>query len=336
MSIKFLLSPPKTRCYTPPAFTDTKAFDPVRNIPLRHLTGIDRLTAPDRDALLTLAQDYAEKLAQGGTIEQTLKGRIVLHMFFENSTRTSTSFEIAAKRLGAEVVNWNAETSSLSKGESFADTVATLNAMRPDAIVIRHKDFGAPEFVASHVGCPVINAGDSWREHPTQALLDALTLRRHFGELKGRTIAICGDVAHSRVAASGILLLSQLGMTVRVIAPPLLLPKKFAAEVQVFETLESGLPGCDAVMMLRLQKERMHEGLVGSDAEYFRLYGLTQERLALANKGAVVMHPGPMNRNVEIADDVADDPARSLILKQVENGVPVRMAALKFLVAGNP
>ncbi len=299
---------------------------------MKHLTGIDRLEPGDRDAILHLAQDYADRLAAGESVAPVLRGRIVLHMFFENSTRTSTSFEIAAKRLGADVVAWAPETSSLSKGESFADTVSTLNAMRPDAVVIRHKEFGAPEFVANNVACPVINAGDSWREHPTQALLDALTLRQHFGDLKGRTIAICGDIAHSRVAASGIRLLSQMGMTVRVIAPKLLLPPKFPVPVQAFETLEDGLKGCDAVMMLRLQKERMQEGLIGSDAEFFRLYGLTQERLARANKGAVVLHPGPMNRNVEIADDVADDPERSLILKQVENGVPVRMAVLDLLM----
>jgi aspartate carbamoyltransferase catalytic subunit len=301
---------------------------------MRHLTGIDRLSPQDRDAILALAQDYADRLSRREAIEPVLRGRIILNMFFEPSTRTRTSFEMAAKRLGAEVIDWDAETSSLSKGETFFDTITTLNAMRPDAIVIRHKDYGAPEFVANNVKCPVLNAGDSWREHPTQALLDALTLRQHFGELKGRTIALCGDIAHSRVASSGLQLLPQLGMQIHIIAPPLLMPAKIPLGAKTFATLEEGLPGCDAVMMLRLQKERMEEGLIGSDAEYFRLYGLTQERLAFANKNAVVLHPGPMNRNVEIADDVADDPHRSLILKQVENGVPLRMAALALLLTG--
>lgn len=299
---------------------------------MKHLTGIDTLAPSDRDAILDRAQVYADAMAANEPVERTLAGKIILHMFFENSTRTATSFEIAAKRLGADVVTWNPETSSLSKGETFADTVATLNAMRPDAVVIRHKDFAAPEYVANNVDCPVINAGDSWREHPTQGLLDALTLRQHFGDLTGRTIAICGDIAHSRVAASDLQLLPQLGMQVHVIAPPLLMPSKLPLGVRTFDTMEAGLPGCDAVMMLRVQKERMEDNAIGTDLEYFARYGLTLERLALANKGAVVLHPGPMNRNVEIADDVADDPRQSLILRQVANGVPVRMAVLNYLL----
>lgn len=292
---------------------------------MKHLTGIDRLSPDDRDAILTLAAQYAS----GKTPEPVLKGRVILHMFFEPSTRTSASFAMAGFRLGANVLDWNPETSSLTKGETLADTVATLNAMKPDAIVVRHKEFGAPEFIANNVDCPVINAGDSWREHPTQALLDALTLQQHFGDLKGRTIAICGDIAHSRVASSNLRLLPQLGMNVRIVAPPNLLPQKLPEGIQAFDSLEKGLPGCDAVMTLRLQKERMQEGLIGSDAEYFNRYGLTMERLALANKDAIVLDPGPVIRNIQIADDVADDPKRSLILKQVANGVFVRMAILQ-------
>ncbi len=300
---------------------------------MKHLTGIDTLTAQDRDADLALAQDYADRLAKGKPIEPALQGRVILQMFFEHSTRTRTSFEMAAKRLGADVINWDADASSLSKGESFADTVATLNAMLPDAVVIRHKDFAAPEYVANNVGCPVINAGDSWREHPTQALLDALTLRQHFGGLDGLTLAICGDIAHSRVASSNLQLLPALGIRLRVIAPPALMPRGLPDGIEAFTAMEDGLPGCDAVMMLRLQKERMEEGLIGSDAEFFNRYGLTHDRLNLAGPKAVVLHPGPTNRNVEIADDVADDPERSLILKQVANGVPVRMAVLTQLLA---
>ncbi len=300
---------------------------------MKHLTGIDTLAADDRDAILARAQEYATRLEKGKPVKTVLQGRVILNMFFEHSTRTRTSFEMAAKRLGADVINWDAGSSSLSKGESFADTVSTLNAMRPDAVVIRHKDFGAPEYVANNVGCPVINAGDSWREHPTQALLDALTLRQHFGGLKGLTVAICGDIAHSRVAASNLRLLPALGVSLRVIAPPALMPRGLQDGIKTFTEMEDGLPGCDAVMMLRLQKERMQEGLIGSDAEFFNRYGLTHDRLDLAGRQAVAMHPGPMNRNVEIADDVADDPARSLILKQVANGVPVRMAVLEKLLS---
>ena len=297
---------------------------------MRHLTGIDSLTPETVTDIL----DRADALIAAGRQARTiLDGKIVLTMFFEPSTRTRTSFEIAALRLGARLVNWDPETSSLTKGESFADTIATLDAMGPDAVIIRHKDYGAPEYVANNMRCPVVNAGDSYREHPTQALLDALTLRQRFGRLDGLTIAICGDVAHSRVASSNFRLLRMMGANLRVVAPPALLPSGTAAEgIAIFDTMEAALPGCDAVMMLRLQKERMTDGLIGSDAEFFNRFGLTQERLTLASRDAVVLHPGPMNRGVEIADDVADDPHRSLILKQVANGVPVRMAVLAHLL----
>lgn len=301
----------------------------------RHLTGIDQLSTGEIGTLLKRAADYARALEAGKAIAPVLAGRVILNMFFENSTRTRVSFEVAACRLGASVINWDVAQSSLSKGESFSDTIATLNAMGPDAVIVRHSEYGAPEYMARHVDCPVINAGDSRREHPTQALLDALTLTQHFGGLDGLTVAICGDVAHSRVAASNLILLSRMGAKLRVIAPAGLMPDKFAVEnVQAFDTMEDGLPGCDAVMMLRLQKERMQDGLIASDAAFFNQYGLTHDRLALAGRLAVVMHPGPMNRGVEIADDVADDPQRSLILKQVANGVPTRMAVLDWLLNG--
>ena len=301
---------------------------------MKHLTGINALKDEEIEALLSKADGYADALDGGNFTSGLLKDRIVVNVFFENSTRTRTSFEMAALRLGAKVINWDPQTSSLSKGETFDDTIRTLDALRPDAVIVRHSDFGAPEYMAKIMRCAVVNAGDSWREHPTQALLDALTLRRHFGKLEGLTLAICGDVAHSRVAGSNMILLPRLGVRVRIVAPPALMPQKLSQGIEKFESLDDGLPGCDAVMMLRLQKERMEAGLVKSDAEYFNRYGLTHEKLALANREAVVLHPGPMNRGVEIADDVADDPRRSLILKQVANGVPVRMAVLDALLGG--
>ena len=302
---------------------------------MKHLTGISELSDSDIRALLDLAHEYATALDKGDFRSDRLKGRVIVTMFMENSTRTRTSFEMAALRLNASLINWDAETSSLKKGESFTDTVRTLGAMRPDAIIIRSADYNAPHAVAQLVECPVINAGDSWREHPSQALLDALTLERHFNTkgLKGLTIAICGDVSHSRVAGSGMQIFSRLGASVRVIAPPFLMPNKFPIEgVGTCTSLEEGLPGCDVVMMLRNQKERMNEDLIPSDAAFYRQYGLTPERLALANKQAVVMHPAPMNRGVEISDEVADDPIRSLIFAQMQNGVPARMAILDLLV----
>lgn len=302
---------------------------------MKHLTGISELSDSDIRALLDLGHEYAEALDQGDFKSDRLKGRVIVTMFMENSTRTRTSFEMAALRLNASLINWDAETSSLKKGESFTDTVRTLGAMRPDAMIIRSADYNAPHAVAQLVECPVISAGDSWREHPSQALLDALTLERHFKTkgLSGVTIAICGDVSHSRVAGSGMQLFSRLGAQVRVIAPPFLMPNKFPAEgIGTFTSLEDGLPGCDVVMMLRNQKERMNEDLIPSDAAFHRQYGLTAERLALANKHAVVMHPAPMNRGVEIADEVADDPHQSLIFKQMQNGVAARMAILDLLV----
>lgn len=304
-------------------------------IDMKHLLGIEELDVETIDEILNRAAYYAKALENGRWDRARLQDKIVLTLFFENSTRTVTSFDMAAKRLGADVVNWNAELSSLKKDETFSDTIDTLSAMEPDAIVIRHSEYGAPQFVAGRVHCPVINAGDSWREHPTQALLDALTIRQEKESLEGLTIAICGDVAHSRVANSNAHLLTKMGANLRFVAPTFLMPQKLpAAGISCFDSLEDGIKDADVVMMLRIQKERMDRGAVPSDAAYFNQYGLTAERLALAKPDALVMHPGPMNRGVEIADDVADDPARSLMKKQVANGVPTRMAVLDMLIAG--
>ena len=299
---------------------------------MKHLTGINRLSADEIRALLDRAQDYADRINQGRMIEPALAGKNIITLFFENSTRTRLSFALAAHRLGAAVINWDAESSSLKKNESFLDTILTIGAMKPDAVIVRHSEYEAPVFMAKRMGCPVINAGDSWREHPTQALLDALTIRQAKGKIEGLTITICGDVGHSRVAASNFILLDRLGAKIRVIAPDFLLPQKWAVEgIETFTSMEDGLPGSDIIMMLRNQKERMDIAMIPDDAVFHRQYGLTAERLALA-PDAFVLHPGPINRGVEIADDVADHPAKSLILKQVENGIPVRMAVLDSLL----
>ena len=313
-----------------------KPFEKVDRALFRHrnLLGIDELSREEIEIILQLADYYADRLDDKSFKPGILDGEIILSLFFEDSTRTRTSFEVAAKRLGAEWINIDIAHSAVKKGESLLDTVKTLQAMmRPDAIVVRHSEYGAPQFISQHVDCPVVNAGDSWREHPTQALLDALTIRRHKGPLEDLEIAICGDIAHSRVANSNMILLTKLGANVRVIAPPLLMPDKLPVDgIGKYKSMEEGLKGCDIVMMLRLQKERMAAGTINSEEAYFAEYGLTMERLHLAKPDALVMHPGPMNRNVEIADDVADDPERSLILHQVRNGVPVRMAVFDLLL----
>lgn len=300
---------------------------------MKHLIGIDELDKDQIGAILDKAQHYSDALEKGDWDRTRLKDKIILHLFFEHSTRTLTSFEIAAKRLGAMVVNWNPETSSLSKGENFIDTIDTLCAMYPDGLVMRHSEYGAPKFVAQRAHCPVINGGDSWREHPTQALLDALTIRQHFGKIEGLNIAIVGDIAHSRVAGSNMQLLCKMGANVRVIAPPTLLPEQMPFDdIQKFESLEDGLPGSDVIMTLRLQKERMDTAMILSDSAYFNKYGLTAEIVNSLSPDAMVMDPGPLVRNVQIADDIAEDPNRSLILKQVANGIPTRMAVLDMLV----
>lgn len=299
---------------------------------MKHLLGICDLKTKDIEKILNHANYYADALQSGDWNHDKLKGKIILHLFFENSTRTLTSFEMAAKRLGADVINWNKETSSLKKGESFMDTIDTLNAMKPDAVVIRHSDYGAPDYVAKRMDCPVINGGDSWREHPTQALLDALTMRRHFGKLEGLTVAIVGDIAHSRVASSNMGLLTKMGATVRVIAPEELMPEKLAAKgVEKFFDLEEGLKEADVIMSIRPQKERMDKVLI-NDANYYRDYGLTHDRLKAAKKSAIVLDPGPFIRGLQISDELADDESVFLYAPQVANGIPTRMAVLDILL----
>ena len=257
---------------------------------------------------------------------KNLHNRLVFNLFYENSTRTAMSFAAAAHRLGAAPVFLPVEQSSIKKGETFEDTARTLNAMRPDCIVIRHRENGAPQRMTELVDCPIINAGDGTNEHPTQALLDALALKVRLGRLEGLRVAICGDIRHSRVARSNAKLLPRLGAEVRLAGPPSLLPEGVPAL-----SIDEAVEGADVVMMLRVQRERLEEDLGDAPGEYLGRYGLTSERLATAAQNAVVMHPGPMNRNVEIADEVADDPERSLILLQVEAGVAMRMACLELL-----
>ena len=298
----------------------------------RHLLQIEGMDRPEIGALLDLAESYVLLNRSGKTPRDLLRGRTLINLFFEDSTRTRTSFELAGKRLGADVLNMSVSTSSVNKGETLLDTAATLNAMHCDLLVVRHDQSGAPHLLAQKVEASVVNAGDGTHEHPTQALLDALTIRRRRGRIEGLTVAICGDVMHSRVARSNIHLLLAMGASVRVVGPPTLLPS--AVErlgVEVFHDMASGLAGVDVVMMLRLQKERMAKGLVPSAREFFRFFGLDKAKLAAAAPHALVMHPGPMNRGVEIASDVADDPLRSVIREQVEMGVAMRMAVLDRL-----
>ncbi len=304
----------------------------------RHLLAIEGLHPPQIAAMLDLAESYVLLSRTGTTPRDRLRGRTLINLFFEDSTRTRTSFELAGKRLGADVINMPVATSSVNKGETLLDTASTLNAMNCDLLVIRHASSGAPALLARKVDAAVINAGDGTHEHPTQALLDALTIRRRLGGLQGLVVAICGDILHSRVARSNIHLLSAMGSRVRVVGPPTLIPPE--AErlgIEVFHDMKAGLAGADVVMALRLQQERMTGGLVPSTREYFRFFGLDAEKLAYAKPQALVMHPGPMNRGVEIASRVADDPDRSVIREQVEMGVAVRMAVLDMLAhAGIP
>ncbi len=304
--------------------------------PHRHLLGIDGLSAPEIEGLLDRADEAVEVSRQIEKKKPTLRGRTQINLFFEPSTRTQSSFELAGKRLGADVMNMSVASSSLSKGETLIDTAATLNAMRPDIIVVRHQEAGAVHLLARKVDCSVVNAGDGAHEHPTQALLDALTIRRNRGRIEGQTIAICGDILHSRVARSNIILLQALGARVRVVGPSTLMPagiERFG--VEVFTDMRRGLAGVDVVMMLRLQRERMNGSFVPSVKEYFRYFGLDGDKLAAAKPNALVMHPGPMNRGVEISSEVADG-AQSLIREQVEMGVAVRMAVLEALAEHLP
>jgi aspartate carbamoyltransferase catalytic subunit len=298
----------------------------------RHILGIEGMSPADITALLDLSEAYVEQNRAPDKKSSLLRGRTVINLFFENSTRTRTSFELAGKRLGGDVINMSAESSSVKKGETLIDTAMTLNAMLPDVLVVRHPDSGAVKLLSEKVACAVINAGDGTHEHPTQALLDALAIRRRRGRLAGLQVAICGDILHSRVARSNIHLLGAMGARVRVVGPPTLIPSAIERMgVEVFHDMRAGIAGCDIVMMLRLQTERMQGSFVPSVREYFHFYGLDRDKLAAAKPDALVMHPGPMNRGVEIDSDLADDIDRSLIREQVEMGVAVRMACLDLL-----
>ena len=300
----------------------------------RHLLSIEGLSRFDIEKLLDLADEYVETNRQADKKHAILRGRTLINMFFENSTRTRTSFELAGKRLGGDVINMSVSSSSIKKGETLIDTAMTLNAMHPDVLVVRHADSGSVHLLAEKVNCSVINAGDGSHEHPTQALLDALAIRRRLARgLEGLIVAICGDIAHSRVARSNIHLLSIMGARVRAVAPPTLIPEGLERlGVEVHHNMSSGLKDVDIIMMLRLQTERMKGSYVPSIREYYELYGLNSNKLKMAKPDALIMHPGPMNRGVEIDSELADDIDRSLIREQVEMGVAVRMACLQALV----
>ena len=298
----------------------------------RHLLGIDHLAPAEIVALLDLAERYVDLNRRTEKRLNVLAGLTQINMFYEPSTRTQASFELAGKRLGADVMTMAVAQSSVKKGETLIDTALTLNAMRPDLLVVRHGASGAVNLLASKVDCAVLNAGDGQHEHPTQALLDALTIRRARGRLQRLTVAICGDIAHSRVARSNLILLGKMENRIRLVGPPTLMPagvREMGCEV--FEDMAEGLAGADVVMMLRLQRERMEGGYVPSEREYFHRYGLDAEKLARARPDAIVMHPGPMNRGVEIDGTIADDINRSVIQDQVEMGVAVRMACMDLL-----
>ncbi|MDO8410720.1 MAG: aspartate carbamoyltransferase catalytic subunit [Phenylobacterium sp.] len=302
--------------------------------PKRHFLSVLDLNPVEVSDLLDLADTFVTLNRQTSKKLDLLKGRTLMNLFFENSTRTQSSFELAGKRLGADVVNMSPRASSIAKGETLIDTAVTLNAMQPDLLVVRHASSGAASLLSQKVSCSVINAGDGQHEHPTQALLDALSMRRAFGRIAGLRVAICGDVLHSRVARSNVGLLQMMGAEVRLVGPPTLMPAeadRWGSEV--YHDLRKGIAGCDVVMMLRLQLERMDGVLAPSQREYFRFFGLDREKLACAAPHVRVMHPGPMNRGVEIDSEVADDLAVSLIQDQVEMGVAARMAVLAALSA---
>jgi aspartate carbamoyltransferase catalytic subunit len=294
--------------------------------------GISDLSPAAIELLLDRADRAVAISRQSEKKTSTLRGRTQINLFYEASTRTQSSFELAGKRLGADVMNMSVASSSVKKGETLIDTAMTLNAMRPDILIIRHQSAGAAALLAQKVGCSVVNAGDGAHEHPTQALLDALTIRRAKGPLSKLIVAICGDILHSRVARSNIMLLNALGAQVRVVAPSTLLPSGIEKMgVIVTRSMAEGLKGADVVMMLRLQRERMEGAFVPSVREYFRYFGLDAEKLKAAKDDAMVMHPGPMNRGVEIASEIADGP-QSVIQEQVEMGVAVRMAVMEALL----
>ena len=302
------------------------------SFPHRHLLGIEGLSPDEITLLLDRSEIYVDQNRQADKKQSLLRGRTIINLFFENSTRTRTSFELAGKRLSGDVINMSVATSSIKKGETLIDTAMTLNAMHPDVLVVRHPESGAVKLLSEKVNCAVINGGDGSHEHPTQALLDALTIRRRRGTLQGLTVAICGDIVHSRVARSNIHLLNTMGARVRLIAPATLIPpgvERLGAEV--FYDMDEGLKDCDIVMMLRIQHERMQGSFLPSQREFFAYFGLDYAKLANAKPDALIMHPGPMNRGVEIDAEVADDFGRSVIREQVEMGVAVRMACLEIL-----
>jgi aspartate carbamoyltransferase catalytic subunit len=304
--------------------------DPV--FPHRHLLGIEGLNSLEINHLLDVSEPYIALNRSADKTRDTLKGRTIVNLFFENSTRTRTSFELAGLRLGANVINMQVESSSVAKGETLIDTAVTLNAMHPDVLVVRHPDSGAVKLLADKVNCGVVNGGDGSHEHPTQALLDALTIRRRKGRLNGLIVAICGDVVHSRVARSNFHLLLTMGARVRIIAPRTLIPSGVERlGVEVFTDMAKGLTDVDIVMMLRVQSERMRGSFIPSIREYFHFFGLDRAKLSMAKPDALIMHPGPMNRGTEIDSDVADDYERSVIREQVELGVAVRMGVLEIL-----
>ena len=298
----------------------------------RHLLGIEPLAPEAIREILDLSDSYVDLNRRPNKHSDVLAGRTQVNMFFENSTRTQASFELAGKRLGADVMNMSMQASSIKKGETLIDTAMTLNAMHPDLLVVRHPHSGAVDLLAQKVNCSVLNAGDGRHEHPTQALLDALTIQRAKGRLHRLSIAICGDIAHSRVARSNIILLGKMENRIRLIAPPTLMPSgidTFGCEI--FDDMQEGLKDVDVVMMLRLQRERMDGGFIPSEREYYHRYGLDEAKLHAAKPDAIVMHPGPMNRGVEIDGEIADDINRSVIQEQVEMGVAVRMATMDLL-----
>lgn len=304
------------------------------DFPHRHLVSVADLNPVDISLIFERAQHWRAINRTPDKASDALRGLTVLNLFFEASTRTQGSFEMAAKRLGADVVNFAIAHSSASKGESLSDTARTLAAMQPDIMVVRHSATGAPQFLATRTGLSVINAGDGMHQHPTQGLLDVFTLTQHWGSVGGRRILIIGDILHSRVARSNIGLLSMLGADIRVCAPPTLLPTDIDQwGVDVFHSLDDAVTDCDAIMALRQQKERMSGGFIPSGREFFHLYGLSHDTIKPAKPDVLIMHPGPMNRGVEIHTKLADDPDRSVIMEQVENGVAVRMAILELIGA---
>ena len=306
----------------------------INSYPHKHLLGIEGLLPTSINFLLKSSNNYVDNLnnKKNGKLD-ILKNKICINLFFENSTRTRTSFELAGKKLGADMLNISVGTSSIKKGETLIDTAMTLNAMQPDILVVRHHDAGAVKLLSEKVNCGVINAGDGPHEHPTQALLDALTILKRKKKISGLKVAICGDIMHSRVARSNIHLLNTLGAEVRVIAPATLIPKGIESlGVTIFYDMKSGLKDVDIIIMLRLQLERMSGSFVPSIREYFRFYGLDREKLNFANPDALILHPGPMNRGVEIDSELADDIDRSAIFEQVQMGVAVRMACLKAII----